>query len=105
MLWLPPVIDASTNDSSKHRLEAAFNCHDMALLAWGGGDVYAQNVHADGALGLRSGDVNGDNTVNVDDLLLLLADWGCGGPVCIGDLNGDGDTNAADLLLLLADWG
>ena len=33
LLWSPPVIDASTNDSSKHRLEAVFNCHDMALLA------------------------------------------------------------------------
>jgi hypothetical protein len=105
LLWSPPVIDASTNDSSKHRLEAAINCHDMALLAWGGGDVYAQNVRADGTLGLRAGDVNGDGAVDVDDLLLLLADWGCTGAGCVGDLNGDGDTNTADLLLLLADWG
>jgi len=104
LLWSPPVIDASTNDSSKQYVEAAFNCHDMALLTWGGGDIYAQNVHADGTLGLRAGDVNGDGAVDVDDLLLLLADWGCNGAGCIGDLNGDGETNTADLLLLLADW-
>jgi hypothetical protein len=105
LLWDPPVIDASTSDAGKHRLQAAFNRHDVALLAWGGGDVFAQNVRADGLLGLRHGDVNGDNLVNTEDLLLLLADWGCTGASCPGDLDGDGVTNTADLLMLLADWG
>ena len=105
LLWEPPIIEASTSDAGKHRLEAAFNSHDTALLAWGGGDIFAQNVREDGALGLRSGDVNGDHIVNTEDLLLLLADWGCAGASCPGDLNGDGGTNTADLLLLLAGWG
>lgn len=49
------------------------------------------------------GDLNGDGTVNVADLLVLLADWGQnGGPA---DINGDGVVNTEDLLLLLASWG
>jgi hypothetical protein len=69
------------------------------------GDVYAQNITIEGALGMRPGDVDGDGIVNTADLLLLLADWGCAGIYCPGDLNEDGQTNTADLLTLLADWG
>jgi hypothetical protein len=69
------------------------------------GDVYAQNITMDGALGLRPGDVDGDGIVNTADLLLLLADWGCSDSYCPGDLDEDGETNTADLLTLLADWG
>ena len=50
------------------------------------------------------GDVNGDGTVDVLDLLTLLGDWGpC--PSCASDLNGDGTVNVLDLLDLLANWG
>ncbi|MHC4416318.1 MAG: C25 family cysteine peptidase [Planctomycetota bacterium] len=46
-------------------------------------------------------DLNGDEVVNVNDLLLLLAAWGTPN----GDIDGDGDTGIGDLLLLLAAWG
>lgn len=50
------------------------------------------------------GDLNGDGTVNVSDLLMLLGAWGtCDG--CPADLNGDGFVNVADMLALLAEWG
>tara|TARA_Y100000589_G_C27164087_1_gene634036 strand:+ start:685 stop:2205 length:1521 start_codon:yes stop_codon:yes gene_type:complete len=46
------------------------------------------------------GDINGDGTVNVDDLLQLLAEYGvCTG--CPSDLDGDLDTDVDDLLELL----
>jgi hypothetical protein len=46
------------------------------------------------------GDINGDGSVNVDDLLNLLADYGtCTG--CSSDLDGDLDTDVDDLLELL----
>ena len=48
-------------------------------------------------------DVNGDQTVDVLDLLAVLAAWGAtSGPE---DINGDGIVNVLDLLELLANWG
>jgi len=50
------------------------------------------------------GDLNGDGFVNVQDLLVMLADYGCNG-VCAGDMNNDGTVNSADLLVLLSVFG
>ncbi|MCZ6542348.1 MAG: hypothetical protein O6768_01645, partial [Planctomycetota bacterium] len=54
------------------------------------------------------GDLDGDGTVGILDLLSLLADWGpCPDPpdVCPADLDGDGSVGILDLLTLLANWG
>ena len=48
-------------------------------------------------------DVNGDGTVNVLDLLEVLAAWGATG--CPEDINGDGVVDVLDLLEVLAAWG
>ncbi len=50
------------------------------------------------------GDIDGDGSVNVPDLLALLAAWGTdpGGPP---DFDGDGTVAVPDLLALLAAWG
>jgi agmatine/peptidylarginine deiminase len=50
------------------------------------------------------GDVTGDGHVGVDDLLAVIADWGCLGP-CTGDATGDGTVGVDDLLLVIANWG
>ena len=48
-------------------------------------------------------DINGDDVVDVLDLLLMLAAWGnAGGPA---DVNGDGIVDVLDLLEILAAWG
>ena len=46
---------------------------------------------------------NGDGSVNVTDLLALLAQWGQVGAAC--DIGGDNTVNVTDLLALLAAWG
>jgi len=51
----------------------------------------------------RIGDTNGDDIVNVVDLLYLLASWGTDDPAA--DFNRDGTVNVNDLLDLLAHWG
>lgn len=52
------------------------------------------------------GDVNGDGTVGIADLLVLLGAWGpcldCGD--CPADLDGDCLVGVVDLLTLLANW-
>jgi len=47
-------------------------------------------------------DLNGDGTVDGNDLGILLAAWGGRGPA---DLNGDGTVDGNDLGMLLAAWG
>jgi hypothetical protein len=45
----------------------------------------------------------GDGTVNITDLLAVIAQWGQpGGPA---DVNGDNIVNIADLLAVIAGWG
>ena len=52
----------------------------------------------------KPGDSDGNDVINVTDLLALLADWGgCTG--CPSDTNCDGQVNVTDLLALLAAWG
>ena len=48
-------------------------------------------------------DINGDNVVDVLDLLAVLAAWG--DPGGVEDINGDGIVDVLDLLELLAAWG
>lgn len=49
-----------------------------------------------------SGDVDDDGDTDLDDLLLVLANFAAGDG---GDVDGDGDTDLDDLLLLLTDFG
>ena len=47
------------------------------------------------------GDLNDDGIVGVDDLLILLGDWGpCSG--CPADINGDAVVGVDDLLIMLS---
>jgi hypothetical protein len=55
------------------------------------------------------GDLDGDGTVGIADLLMLLGAWGpcpnCDPPAaCPADLNGDCTVGVVDLLILLANW-
>lgn len=47
-------------------------------------------------------DITGDGTVNVDDVLQLIGDWGGSGN---SDIDGDGVVGVNDMLELLAAWG
>jgi hypothetical protein len=53
-------------------------------------------------------DLDGDGSVNVIDLLLLLVDWGQCPPApdpCPADVNDDGSVNVLDLMAMLGEWG
>lgn len=47
------------------------------------------------------GDFNADGVLDVNDLLLLIANYGCEGVECVGDINGDGLVNILDILAFL----
>ena len=50
------------------------------------------------------GDIDGSGNVGVDDLLLVINQWGsCSS--CIADINGDGQVGVDDLLFIISDWG
>jgi len=51
------------------------------------------------------GDLDGDGDVDLSDLAMLLADYGCTGGGCPADIDGDGDTDLQDLAILLAHYG
>ena len=50
-------------------------------------------------------DINGDFTVDVLDLLAILAAWGATGGALPEDVNFDGTVDVLDLLLVLGTWG
>ncbi len=46
-------------------------------------------------------DLNGDSTVSVDDLLMVIASWGTDD----ADVTGDGTTDVNDLLAIIGAFG
>ena len=50
-------------------------------------------------------DLNGDQATTMDDLALLLSDFGCSTANCTGDLDGDGETGIIDLTAMLSSLG
>lgn len=56
-----------------------------------------------------AGDVSGDGTVDVSDLLQVISDWGAsGGPSDCASSSGptpDGSVNVSDLLYVISEWG
>jgi hypothetical protein len=72
--------------------------NDAALLF-----TLFDNIHLS-----RLADVNGDGTVDVDDLLDVINSWGpCPSPpsTCDADVTDDGTVDVDDLLMLINDWG
>ena len=56
--------------------------------------------------GPLAGDLDADHDVDLADLALLLASFGCVPPgVCDGDVDGNGDVDLADLGLMLSNFG
>jgi len=50
-------------------------------------------------------DLNSNGMIEVSDVLILLADFGCDNECSVADINGDGMVSVADVLLLLAAFG
>jgi hypothetical protein len=109
------IADNSWNDVSFDLSEIADNeptvylrwSHEVgqdyawAYSGWNIDDVTIWGVEPSGDC---VGDCNGDDVVDVADLLMVLAAWGDTGTLP-EDINGDSVVDVTDLLMLLAGWG
>jgi len=86
---------------------------DGQWVAGAGKAVHANDLGSGGQVAVTEfdvavpGDLDGDGSVGVNDLLQLLGAWGdCDDPDnCPEDLDGDGAVGVNDLLTLLGNWG
>lgn len=89
-------------ESEATYVEGNVFCANIDEPVWGtyvdGGD----NVFEEGCEDDCIGDANGDGEVNVDDVLMVLSDFGGAGA---GDINGDGIVDVNDILLVIGAWG
>ncbi len=76
--------------------------HDMLDILLGEADV-----NNDGILDecqTCAGDIDGDNSLGVGDLLAVIDAWGACSD-CDADINQDGSVDVADLLYIVGNWG
>ena len=110
--WLVQVtdhspIDAGTVDQLCLTYTTAPDCNGNGIpdsVDIGDGD--SQDADGDGIPDECQcpGDANGDQIVDVTDLLRVLEEWGCSAN-CTADLNGDSNVDVTDLLIVIGAWG
>jgi hypothetical protein len=95
----PSIEDCVFCDNDPNHIEGPFEDQ--------GGNCFADEcTDADGdgepdACGMP-GDADGNGVINVDDILIIIGNYGCVN--CPGDLNGDGVIDVNDLLIVLNCW-
>ena len=113
------LVDMHDNDTLGQDAGEAFYCDTLVVdgyLDTNGYKVYANEIVINGSVSNDDdvviinpptpGDLNGDSTVDVLDLLLVIADWGtCPAEGCSNaDITGDGVVDVLDLLAILQNW-
>jgi hypothetical protein len=101
-------------DSSACNYDSAAGCDNGSCILGGCNDSTACNYDStaacdDGSCEYTSclsctGDFDLNGIVDVEDLLILLGNFGCNG-TCIGDMNLDGTTSTPDILIFLSVFG
>ncbi len=109
------LVDNHDNDNKTQADGEAIYCDVLIVdgtLVTNGYKVYANEIIINGTVSNDDdviiivdgifGDINADGSVNVLDLLRVIADWGQGGGDA--DLNTDGTVDILDFLLVLQEW-
>lgn len=88
------------------------DCDDTNNLVYPGAPGTQQNIDNNcsgslevGEISPCAGDFNGDGVINISDLLLFMANFGCASSCGIFDLTSDGPVNVGDLLIFMAAYG
>ncbi|MDP7008519.1 MAG: S8 family serine peptidase [Phycisphaerales bacterium] len=96
---LSEVPNITPNNSMKLRFTVG-DLNDPSIVEAGVDSVHIGNHYCNEPVCV--GDINGDNTVGVADVLLTIDQWGTSGSA---DINDDGVVDVADLLILVDMWG
>ncbi len=111
-----PCIDAADNTALPDDIEADLDgnfrfvddpdTEDTGIGEYGDPAIVDMGAY-EFQLSICLGDINGDRSVDVVDLLILLATWGPCPPEgsCFGDLDESGEVDVLDMLILLSVWG
>lgn len=98
-------------ESPEGYVQNTSDCNDSNAFVYDGADGTGQGLdnNCNGQIepseeGGCPADFNGDGSISVADLLVLLGDFGCTSN-CSADLNGDGVVNVGDLLGFLGVFG
>ncbi|MHC5029131.1 MAG: choice-of-anchor B family protein, partial [Planctomycetota bacterium] len=74
------------------------------VIGSGSGGLWVWQVNVDEDVPCPA-DANGDEVVDVEDMVAVILDWGCIGGSCLGDVNADGTVDVADLIEVVLAWG
>ena len=91
----------SNSDSMRLRFTAS-DLNDGSVIEAGVDAVLVSAIECDDAPNC-SGDTNGDQLVNVADLLAVIGAWAQSDPTC--DFDESGTVDVADLLIVIGAWG
>ncbi len=83
-----------------------FGTNENWLCQWTAADAFGFNVAPPGGclVVTCSGDTDGDNDVDADDLVNVVLQWGTVCP-CTGDVDEDSDVDTDDLVIVVLNWG
>jgi hypothetical protein len=104
--WLGQVeVTNSSNSKSDMMVGKGQGC---LIISWSeNGNVYAHSLREDGTLGEAdvslTGDINGDGTINVIDIVMVVDLILNDNYDIVGDVNEDGFLNVLDIVILV-DW-
>jgi hypothetical protein len=103
--WQITEIDLSNVSGNTLQIEWRFDSVDNLYNYYRGWHVDNVVITAE-ALDCSSipctGDIDGDDTVGVGDVLAVIDQWGTNGSA---DINGDGIVDVSDMLMLVGNWG
>jgi hypothetical protein len=106
--WVKKTFRISDVLAPTSQMKVRFIARDLnagSIVEAGVDDVRIEYVECSGA---TPGDVNGDGSVDVDDLIAVILAWGpCPAPpvACPADLDDNGSVDVDDLIAVILNWG